>query len=85
VATTKLERVYIYASAKPRKEPDRWKRAEKKPGELPVGVIVGSVEITGCKKRGERDFAYVLRNPKRLRIHIKPKNHASPVFWKPRI
>jgi len=36
------ERIYIYASRKPGPN-ESWKKISRKPGELPVGVLVGSV------------------------------------------
>ena len=38
------ERVYVYASNTPG-PPEAWKRTEFKPGQLPTGVLVGTVEI----------------------------------------
>lgn len=78
------ERVYIYASLTPSDHKGSWKKVKKKPGELVTGVIVGSVEIVDCTRRGEKDFAYKLKNPKRLRIHLKAKNQPSPKFWIPK-
>ncbi len=41
-------RVFLYASKKNGEE-SHWKKLRLNPGELPTGVIVGSVEIVGCK------------------------------------
>jgi hypothetical protein len=78
------ERVYLYASMTPRKEAAFWRQAGKKSGQLPTGVIVGSVEIVDCRKNLKWGYAYKLRNPKRLRTPLKAKNQPSPVFWIPR-
>ena len=79
-------RVYVYASLTPADDPAAWRKAGRKPGELPSGVIVGSVEIVGCRKDGRVDeFAYELANPKRLRKPITPKNKPQPVFWRRRL
>jgi hypothetical protein len=85
VPTHIRERVYLYASNKPHPDLGQWTKVGKKKGELPVGRIVGTVEIVGCRwdRRRER-YAYVLRNPKRLRKHLVPRNQPQPVFWKPR-
>jgi hypothetical protein len=82
IATRIRERVYLYASITPADNPSFWKKVKKAPGELPVGLIVGSVEIVDCIE-DEYGYAYKLKNPKRLRKFLKPKNQPSPVFWKP--
>jgi hypothetical protein len=78
------ERVWIYASLRPADDPMEWKRLRKQPGELPVGAIVGSVEIAGSLERGPRDFAYKLVAPKRLRRYKVARNQPQPVFWRPK-
>jgi len=83
-APTKLrERVYIYASKKPKERLSEWRKVGKEPGELPAGLIVGTVEIVGCKLKSNGDYAYELHAPKRLKKHRKPTNHPQPVFWYP--
>ncbi len=73
-------RVYIYASKIPKVEV--FKKIGKKPGDFPVGVLVGTVEIVGCA--GEMyDHEWQLANPKRLKKLIKPDNHPQPVWFKP--
>ena len=42
------ERVYIYVGQKPGDE-SFWKKIKMKHGDLPTGVIIGSVEITDCQ------------------------------------
>ena len=79
------ERVYLYASLRPADWPRGWTQVGKAPGTLPTGVIVGSVEIVGCRwQSGAERYAYVLRNPRRLRKQLIPKNQPQPVFWKPK-
>lgn len=75
-------RVYLYASSKPKLDVS-WRKVRKAPGELPMGVIVGSVEIVGCEKFGNRDYGYKLKNPKRYKRHLKSKNHPQPCFFFP--
>lgn len=75
-------RVYLYASKRPG-DSDRFKKLKKEPGELPTGVIVGSVEIADCKKLGHRDYAYKLKNPRRYRKMFKPKKRAQPCWFFP--
>lgn len=79
------ERVYIYASAKPKDNPAAWRQVGVRPGGPDTRAIVGTVEITGCNwdaRAGE--YAYTLKNPKRLRKHLKAVNQPLPGFWRPR-
>lgn len=81
---TKLrERVYIYASLKPKDYKAGWKKLRKEPGQLPVGVIVCSVEIIDCNINAN-GYAYRLAAPKRLAKTLKPINQPQPKFWFPR-
>jgi hypothetical protein len=51
---------------------------------VPVGLIVGSVEIVGCEFMDERDcYGYVLANPFRYDKHLVPKQHPQPCFFFP--
>lgn len=78
------ERVYLYASLQPCRDPREWRKVGKQPGELPTGAIVGTVEIAGCKWDGRRGcYAYNLRKPRRTRQHLAPTNQPQPVFWRP--
>lgn len=73
-------RVYIYASLKPKLE--AFEKMGKKPGDFPVGVMIGTVEIVDCvEKRDEYEWA--LAKPKRLKKLVKPKSHPQPVWFKP--
>lgn len=85
VRTHLRERVYVYASAKPADDPAAWRKAKSAPGELPTSVVVGTVEIVGCRwdSRGGC-WAYVLAKPRRPRRKLRPTNQPQPVFWKPR-
>jgi hypothetical protein len=42
--------VNLYISAKPFDDSRAWLRIKKQPGDLPTGVIVGTVEITLCAR-----------------------------------
>ena len=81
IPTRVRERVYIYASKRPGPE-DRWRRSGYEPGTLPTGVLVGSVEIVGCR-RTQGGYAWKLARPKRARRKLKPKNHPQPVWFRP--
>lgn len=79
--THKRGRVYIYASMTPGDEHD-FKRLGLKPGDLPTGVLVGTVEITNCTGR-PGDYEWHLANPERLPELIKPERKPQPVWFKP--
>jgi hypothetical protein len=79
------EKVYVYASLTPADWPPAWRSLRKQPGELRTGAILGTVEIVDCRWNDREDcYAYVLRNPKRLRAPLFPKNQPQPGFWRPR-
>lgn len=75
-------RVYLYASLKPRLDVS-WKNTKKTPDDVPLGVIVGSVEIVGCVKYGKNDYGYKLKKPKRYKKFLKPKRQPQPLFFYP--
>ena len=78
------ERVYLYASLRPAEySAKHWKKLGLEPGDLPTGLIVGSVEIEGCRGTADGYYAYKLGNPKRLRKPIKAMNQPQPRFWIP--
>jgi len=81
ISTNIRERVYIYAGLKPGDDSD-WSEIGLEPGDLPTGVIVGSVEIVGCRKR-RGGYTWDLANPQRLRKPLAPERKAQPVFFKP--
>ena len=84
VRTHHRGRVYLYASMKPKDDPELWRQVRREKGTLPKGLIVGSVEIVDCIRKGRKGFAYQLKNPKRLRRHLKALNQPQPIFWIPR-
>jgi ASCH domain-containing protein len=76
-------RVYVYASLQPGKAKD-FKRINAELSELPTGVIVGSVEVVGCRYSTRYEcYAYKLANPKRLARPIWPKRRPQPVWFHP--
>lgn len=82
------ERVYIYASAKPADDPSVWREIRMKPGDLPTGVLVGSVEIAACiphYDNEDEEHAFLLRRPQRLDPPLIPLNRAGQVFWRPQL
>ena len=79
--TSKRERVYIYASLKPAAV-DAWNEIGLTPGDLPTGVLVGTVEIVGCSFK-DGAYNWRLANPIRLKTTKKPKNHPQPAWFFP--
>ena len=76
-------RVYLYASKK-NGDDSRWKKLGLQPGDLPTGVIVGSVEIVDCKYFDDGDYyGYKLKNSKRYKNNLVPKNHPQPCWFFP--
>jgi hypothetical protein len=81
--TSIRERVYLYASLRPADADAAWAQVEAHPGDFPTGVIVGTVEIAGCRELAAGSYAYELRAPKRLRVPLTPTNQPQPSFWRP--
>lgn len=73
-------RIYIYASKSPIKE--AFERLGKVPGDLPAGVLIGTVEVIDCIEKPD-EYYWVLANPKRLKKLIKPQRRPQPVWFKP--
>lgn len=70
---SKRRRVYIYASLCP---------GDERGLDLPRGFIVGTVEISGCRKI-RNYYGWELSKPKRLKYPRKPKNQPMPVWFYP--
>jgi hypothetical protein len=79
---TKLRgRVYIYASKTPGYL-SGFEKIKAKPGDFPVGVVIGTVEIVDCT--GEPyEYEWHLAKPKRLKKPMEPNGHPQPVWFEP--
>lgn len=75
------ERIFIYASLTPG-YPEDWEQMGMKPGDLPTGVLVGTVEIIGCTY-GEDEYEWLLAKPERLKRNKKVKKQPQPVWFYP--
>lgn len=75
------ERIYIYASLTPG-YPEDWEGMKMQPGDLPTGVLVGTVEITNCTGK-PGDYEWYLAKPERLKRKLKPKKHPQPTWFYP--
>lgn len=86
IRTNIRERVYLYASLKPASDAGAWRSVKREPGDLPTGVIVGTVEIVDCRQSRRMDeFHYILARPKRFRVPLRATNQPQPVFWRPKL
>jgi hypothetical protein len=60
------------------------RRSEDPAGDLPTGVIVGSVEFAGCRYNPEHgDYEWKLVRPIRLPRPIAPTKHPQPAWFYP--
>ena len=54
------------------------------PGAMPVGVIVGSVEIVDCKwLKSNGSYGYRLEKPRRYKKFLQTKRQPQPLFFFP--
>jgi len=74
-------RVYLYAARTPGPEAE-FARIGARPGDLPVGLIVGTVEIVDCTGQ-PGDYHWHLAKPERLPTPIQPDNHPQPAWFYP--
>lgn len=75
------ERVYIYASKQP--GPAReFARLRLQVGDLPTGVLVGTVEVVDCTG-DDGDYRWHLARPRRLSRLRKPKRRPQPSWFYP--
>ena len=85
VPTRIRERVYLYASLTPDDSPNDWRRVKKAPGQLPVGKIVGTVEVVDCRWNNRLNrYEYALARPKRLKSPRMATNQPNPIWWRPK-
>jgi hypothetical protein len=80
-ATNVRERVYLYASTFPGSD-EAFAGADLEWADLPRGLILGSVEISGCEW-GEDIYEWKLVRPKRLRKPLHPTRRPQPIFFFP--
>src|SRR5712691_11082315 len=73
--------VYVYASMTPGHIGD-FERLQLKPGDLPTGVLIGTVEVVGCRD-GDDCCEWLLADPKRLDEAVRPLNHPQPALFYP--
>jgi hypothetical protein len=88
-------RVWIYASQTRTRVRNGGTMRIADPEVLPRGVIVGSIELVGCRPLRFADsdaahvpidfdgYAWLLANPQRLGVPRRPTRHPQPVFFYP--
>ena len=79
-------RVYLYAAKKSVDDDAAWHKAENQRGELPTGLILGSVVIAGCEwSAKDGSYRYKLESPKRLKKGLEANSHPQPKFFRPKV
>lgn len=78
-------KVYLYAALKPADDEANWLAVRERPGALPTGRIIGTVEITGCRRDRQGGFAYELANPDRWprKDWLVPSKQPQPRWFYP--
>ena len=74
-------RFLIYASLTPG-PPKEFDKLGLQPGDLPTGVLVGTVELVDCTGKPGA-YEWHLRNPVRRAKLVKPKKHPQPAWFNP--
>lgn len=75
------ERVYIYAGKQPG-ETSAFRAMKKTSGDLPTGVLIGTVEVVDCNGK-PGNYQWHLAKPKRLAQLLKPQKHPQPAWFYP--
>ena len=71
--------VLLYATKKA--QADCWHDAIPDDAELPLGMIVGHVDIVDCEDLANGTYGYHLANPVRLSAPYPPVGYVQPCFW----
>jgi hypothetical protein len=75
-------RVLIYAALQPARDITGFAKLKVQPGDLPTGLVVGSVEVTDCT--GEPgDYEWHLAKPLRIARPKPPRNRPQPGWFYP--
>ena len=75
------ERVYIYACKTPG-PPEAYEKYGYQRDQLPLGVLIGTVEITDCIDAGA-EYEWLLANPQRLPNPLPVQAIPQPGFFFP--
>lgn len=74
-------RIYLYASSTPGHF-SLFQKMNAEPGDFPMRVIVGTVEIVGCKGAA-KGYEWYLARPARLEKPVKADNAPQPIWFIP--
>ncbi|HWB00657.1 MAG TPA: ASCH domain-containing protein [Pirellulales bacterium] len=80
--TRRRGRIYLYASRIAADDDGAWAQAGAARGELPVGMLLGTVEIVDCQGR-RGDFHWHLARPERLAEPLAVSKKPQPMFFYP--
>ena len=76
-------RVYIYASRTIYRNAAEWQKLRLHPAQVPIGKVVGTVEIIDCDWSAELScYRWHLARPQRLPAR-RPLTHPQPVWFYP--
>jgi hypothetical protein len=76
-------RVYIYASRTIYRDAAEWQKLRLHPGQVPIGKVVGTVEIIDCDWSAELScYRWHLARPQRIPAR-RPLTHPQPVWFYP--
>jgi hypothetical protein len=59
-----------------------WEAMKLSPGDLPTGVLIGTVEIVDCTGEPD-DYKWHLAKPERANRLLKPKKRPQPAWFYP--
>jgi hypothetical protein len=77
IPTKILGEIYVYASLKPVPK-EFYGETDFTPDDFPLGYVIGTIEIYGCRKNKDGQHEWLLKNPKRLKKIVKPDTDQKP-------
>lgn len=79
------EEVYIYSSPGIGKlELEEFEKMKIKPGDLPTGVLVGTIKFESCDEKSMfTDYRWKIKDIKQLKKHLNPIQKPQPVWFNP--
>jgi len=89
IPTNVRGRVYLYASRTRFGSQDeqeclgKYRIHDVDSDSLPRGVVVGSIEVYGCREDGDAGYEWLLRRPERAGRPSPPDNQPQPVWFNP--
>jgi len=79
------DRVFIYSPKKPARVSSASIQAPVEIAEsnLPLGLLVGTIEVFDCINVDDKNWHWLLRLPQRIDSVIIPRNRPQPIWFKP--